>query len=416
MKNGFLLVFVLLAASSVARAADDFIDRVDEALVFSDAQGDLRARVSGTLDLEGYHFQLPAPALLYTESQNLFSPRLSLFLDAQLGRYLYVFAQSRADRGFDPSDEYRRLRLDEYAIRFSPGDEGYLNLQLGKFATVVGNWVERHGSWDNPFVTAPLVYESLTGVWDAAAPGSADTLLRWAHVRPNGYPDGSKDDKDLRLPVIWGPSYGSGLAVSGLIEHFQYAFEVKNSALASRPDSWSVAAVQWQNPTFSGRIGYRPNEAWNLGLSASSGSYLRPSASASLAPGYKREDYREIVVGQDLSFAWHHLQLWAEVYEVRFHLPRVGDADTVSYYVEAKYKFTAQFFAAVRWNQQLFGSLRDSVGNFERWGRDVWRFDFAPAYRFTPHTQLKFQYSLQRTAGPAPAWNNIFALQSTVRF
>jgi len=33
-----------------------------------------------------------------------------------------------------------------------------------------------------------------------------------------------------------------------------------------------------------------------------------------------------------------------------------------------------------------------------------------------PHTQLKFQYSLQRTAGPAPAWNNIFALQSTVRF
>jgi len=416
MKNGFIVAVALIAAVSVAHAADDFIDRLDDALVFSGSQGGIRARLSGTLDLEGYHYQLPAPALLYVESQNLFSPRLTLFLDAQLGPYLYAFVQSRADRGFDPSDEYRRLRLDEYALRFSPGNEGRFNLQLGKFATVVGNWVGRHGSWDNPFVTAPLVYENLTGVWDAAVPGSVDALLRWSHVRPNGYPDLGKDDKDLRLPVIWGPSYGSGLAVSGLIEHFQYAFEVKNTALASRPDSWSAASVQWQTPTFSGRIAYRPNEAWNLGLSASSGSYLKSTASSSLAPGYNRDDYREIVLGQDLSFAWHHLQLWAEVYEARFHIPRVGDADSVSYYLEAKYKFTAQFFGAVRWNQQLFGTLRDGVGDSARWGRDVWRLDLAPAYRFTPHTQLKFQYSLQRTAGPVPAWNNIFAIQSTVRF
>ena len=34
-------------------------------------------------------------------------------------------------------------------------------------------------------------------------------------------------------------------------------------------------------------------------------------------------------------------------------------------------------------------------GDSARWGRDIWRIDSAVAYRFTPHTQLKLQYSLQ---------------------
>jgi hypothetical protein len=78
----------------------------------------------------------------------------------------------------------------------------------------------------------------------------------------------------------------------------------------------------------------------------------------SLPPGRDISDYREFVLGQDISFAWHHLQLWAEFYEARFEVPNVGDADTFAYYVEAKYKFTPQLFGAVRWNQQLFNTIR----------------------------------------------------------
>jgi len=414
MKFFSVVAFVSAAAVSVASAADDFVDPLEDALVFGDTRHGVNARLSGTLDLEAYHYQLPAPGLLYTDSQNLFSPRLSLFLDAQLGQYLYFFAQSRADRGFDPGDEHWRMGLDEFALRLSAGDDGYLHLQIGKFATVVGNWVERHGSWDNPFITAPLVYESLTGVWDSVGPDSVDTLLHWSHVRPSEFPDGVKDDKEHRLPLIWGPSYGSGLALSGLIERFQYAVELKNSALDSRPTSWNPSNVQWQNPTFSVRFGYRPNEAWNFGLSGSTGTYLQPSATIPL--GQKLDNYRELVIGQDVSYAWHHLQVWAEIYEVRFQIPHVGNADVVSYYAEAKYKFTAQFFGAVRWNQQIYGTLRDDAGERSPWGRDSWRIDLAPAYRLTPHTQLKFQYSLQRTTGPTLDWNNFFAIQATLRF
>src|SRR4029450_9659308 len=79
-------------------------------------------------------------------------------------------------------------------------------------------------------------------------------------------------------------------------------------------------------------------------------------------PGRDTGDYREFVLGQDISFAWHHLQLWAEFYEARFEVPNVGDADTFAYYVEAKYKFMPQLFGAVRWNQQLFNTINNGYG------------------------------------------------------
>ena len=87
--------------------------------------------------------------------------------------------------------------------------------------------------------------------------------------------------------------------------------------------------------------------------------------------------------------------MWVEFYEARFQVPRVGNADTFAYYVEAKYKFTPQLFAAIRWNQQLFGDVSDTSTGSVRWSPDLARIDIAVGYRFTSHTQLKLQYDYQ---------------------
>ena len=105
-----------------------------------------------------------------------------------------------------------------------------------------------------------------------------------------------------------------------------------------------------------------------------------------------------------------------EAYEARFAVPRVGDADTFSYYAEVKYKFTPQFFGAVRWNQQTFGTIEHGAGNWVKWGRDTWRIDVAPSYRFTPHLQCKLQYSLLHEAGATREYSHTVALQLTARF
>src|SRR5260370_11397512 len=157
MKTLLALSLCLLAGSGHAFEIDDFFDRLDSTLTVAASDDNLRARLSGTLDLEAYHFQQPAPGLIDSKIDNLFNPRLTLFLDAQLESQIYFFAQSRLDRSFDPSDHGAQIRLDEYALRITPWEDGRFTLQLGKFATVICNWVPRHLSWQNPFVHSPLV-------------------------------------------------------------------------------------------------------------------------------------------------------------------------------------------------------------------------------------------------------------------
>jgi hypothetical protein len=405
MKLGALSLCVF-ASTACAFDIDDFLDRLDNTLTLSVFHDNVRARLSGTLDLEIYHFEQPPPGLINSSIDTLFNPRLTLFLDTQVGSQIYFFAQSRLDRGFDPSNHGAQLRLDEYALRFTPWDDGRFNLQVGKFATVVGNWVPRHLSWENPFINAPLIYENVTPIQDKSAPVSPLNFIYGLYYY----------EKYAFNPVIWGPSYASGISVSGRLDRVDYAVEMKNASLSSRPESWNVTENGFEHPTFSARAGFRPNEAWNFGLSASEGPYFRREAEPTLPPGRDIDDYREFVLGQDASFAWRHLQVWVEFYEARFEVPRVGDADTFAYYLEAKYKFTPQLFGALRWNQQLFSNVNNGAGGRVRWSQDLGRIDVAAGYRFTSHTQLKLQYSFQQeTTGPGDD-NHLIAAQLTVRF
>jgi len=405
MKWHAFALFVF-ACTACAFDIDDALDRLDNTLTLSVFHDNLRARISGTLDLEFYNFQEPPPGLIDSEIDNLFNPRFTLFLDAQVGSQIYFFAQARVDRGFDPTYHGANVRLDEYALRVTPWQDGRFTFQAGKFATVVGNWVPRHLPWDNPFINAPLVYENVTAIQDKYAPSSPLYFI----YSPYFY------QKYTFNPVIWGPSYASGISVSGRLGQFDYAVEMKNASLSSRPESWYITENGFENPTFSSRIGFRPNEAWNFGFSGSEGPYFRREAEPTLPPGRDIGDYREFVLGQDISFAWHHLQLWAEVYEARFEVPNVGDADTLAYYVEAKYKFTPQFFGAIRWNQQLFSTISNGYGGNERWSPDLERIEVAATYRFTPHAQLKLQYSFQHETTAPGQDNHLLATQFTLRF
>lgn len=402
-----LILSLVLTFRGAARA--DSLEKVHDAFSLSDPDHRFHLQLSGLVDLESYFIDRPAPALIFTNRDSLLNPRLTLFLDAQIGSKIYVFAQTRVDRGFDPSDDGAQMRLDEYFLRYSPTRS--INLQIGQFATVVGNWVSRHDSWQNPFINAPLPYENLTGIWDSAAPDEADTLLYWAHV--GEYDSGDYSDKYLRVPIIWGPSYASGIAVSGSLGRFDYAAEMKNAALASRPESWSITQTGFEHPTFNGRVGFRPNEMWNVGFSTSAGPYLVPEAAPSVPAGRSIGDYRELVLAQDMSFAWHHLQLWAELYEARFEVPRIGNADTLAYYLEAKYKITPQLFGALRWNQELFGTIRDE-DHRAKWGNDIWRTDAALGYRFTDYLQGKVQYSFSQES--SQTGGHLVAVQLTVKY
>jgi hypothetical protein len=155
---------------------------------------------------------------------------------------------------------------------------------------------------------------------------------------------------------------------------------------------------------------------WSLGFSASTGPYLEPSATSSLGPGMGRNEYREYIVGQDLGFAWHHWQIWAEIVEARYMIPRLTHVDVLSWYLETKYKITPRFSAALRLDQQQYGHVSDDNGPGIRWGRNAWAVDVAPTLRLAAHLQLKLQYSLQHEDDSPRPWGHVLVLQSTLRF
>jgi len=411
-----LPVLALLAVAAAARAEIAWLDRLDRARALESPGGLVRADLSGLLDLEGYYIDQRPPGLIFGSDTGFVNPRLTLFLDTRVGRHLYGFVEARFDRGFDPRSRFAAAHLDAYLARWTPLDTPLLNLQFGKFATMIGTWAQRHDSWSNPFVTAPLPYENVTAISDGAAPATPQAFLARRNV-----PDRKRD----WVPLVWGPNYTTGGAVFGRVGPLDYAAAVKNAALSARPEEWDARKRGFDQPSASGRLGWRPAVAWTLGASAGSGPYLREKAARTLAPDQDLGDFRETVIGADASYARHHLQLWGEFFAGRFDVPipnlsrlrsSVEEADTAAYYLEGRYKLTPSLFGALRWNQQLFGEVPDGRGGERAWDRDVWRIDAALGYRFDRHLQAKLQYAFSRQTGRLQQGQQLVAAQVTLKF
>ncbi len=411
MKKTLLLLILLASLFLPARlraAQIEWLDRLDDALYLQSSNGWFRTDLSGLIDLETYYIDQKPAGLLFSEDDVFFNPRLSLFLDTKLGSHFYSFAQARVDRGFDPGAVREGdFRFDEYLLRYTPFADSRLNVQIGKFATVVGNWVGRHDSWHNPFINAPLPYENVLIITDHVGPASPAAFL----ARRN-----KPDQKRDWLPVLWGPSYASGASVFGLIEKFEYAIEAKNVALSSRPYAWEANHHAWDYPVVSGRVGYRPDAAWNVGASFSHGPYMLPPEDLLTVGGPRKGRFKQTTVASDVRYSWRHWEIWAEAFASRFEVPAVGDADSVAYYLEAKYEITPRLFGALRWNQQLFDKVPNGLGGEERWDRDIWRIETALGYRFDRHLQTKLQYSYSRQNGPFQQGEQLVAAQLTIKF
>lgn len=388
---------LLMVATGSASAQTAWLDRVDEALAWRSPGGLVRAELSGLADLEGYYVDQRPPGLIFGDDESFVNPRLTLFLDAWLGKQLYGFAQARVDRGFDPREASGAdARADEYLLRWSPFADPRLHLQVGKYATVVGSWVPRHHSWDNPFVTAPLPYESVTTITDGSLPPTSRAFLGRRTIA---------DKKADWVPIVWGPSYATGAAVFGRVGRFDYAAEVKNAAPSSRPQEWDLSDRSLSDPTASARVGFRPSAPWAFGVSFSSGPYLRHGVGDSA---------RQTLVATDASFAWRRLEVWGELFANRFEVPigvRTKDADALAYYLEARYRHGANLFTGVRWNQQLYGDVDDVP-----WDRDVWRVDTVVGWRFDRHWQVKLQYAFTEQVGRLQQGQQLVAVQATLRF
>lgn len=354
-------------------------------------------------DLNFYTIDGTPPGLLAPDPGDdlLIAPRFTLPVDVFWSDWLYGFGKLRFDTGFHPGLAEHELRADEYFVRFGPPDAAF-QIQAGKFATVFGGWVQRHEGDDDAFVQAPLAYNELTSVIDQRAfPGVA--AIAGNRLKPNNVRSW--------IPVIWDAAYIPGFSVFGKAGGLDYAAELKSHSNSSRPAVWD--GWDFANPTWTGRVGHRPNAAWNYGASLSHGAYLQGDSGVDIG------DFDQTTAGLDLSYAHHHWQIWAEILYSQFELPNIADdAQIWSYFIETRYKITPQLFAALRWNQQLYNELSVPAaagGGSTNWDNDVYRIDAAFGYRFDPNTQLKLQYSWTHQNADFQNGENMVGLQLTTR-
>ncbi len=406
-----VLVWAVMTIPLASRGESDqlfeIFDTIEQAARFESKNGFFQVQGGGWADWEIYTIDQRAAGLLHPDADDdiLYRPRLTITTDTFIGKHLYSFAKARWDTGFDAGYETNALRMDEYFLRGSFFESAF-NIQVGKMGTVFGNWVGRHGSWENPFVTSPLPYETVTSISDFNAFSGVNALAanagRWNNLK-------------RWIPMIWGPSYTTGASVFGSVEKFNYAFEAKSAGLSSRLDRWE----EWNfnDIAYAGRIGYHPNAMWDFGFSAAVGSYLRSEADITLPPGSSFDDFDQTTFGFDIKYAHRHLQIWGEFIYSEFELPNIAsDARTGAYYIEARYKWNESLFTALRWNHQLFNSLELPGGGSVNWDNDTVRIDTSIVYRLNRNFQAKLQYSWTHHDANFQNGENLVAGQVTIRF
>jgi hypothetical protein len=364
------------------------------------------ARLALMSDVTVFVPERPPPGLLLSNAVPFVAPRAALLFDTALGPRLTAHVQARIDRGYDPGRHPGGdARFDEYFVEATFDDTLPLSVRAGKFATVFGSWVERHLAWDNPLITAPALYEDMVAITDRAAPADLASFLARGDL---------PDNKAGWVPLVWGPSYTTGAALATNIAAFELAVEVKNAALSSRPAAWSAVDRGFETaPTVTGRVAWQPRADWTFGMSGSRGPYLRREARASLPPGRDLDDFLQTLLAVDLTYERHRLQVWLELVRGGFEVPRVGDVDTFSGFVEVRYKFAPQWWFAGRWNQSWYD---DTPGLDRAWDRALRRLDLGLGYRHDAHVEIKLEYSRGDQSGGDTNGNHLFATQLVIWF
>ena len=68
----------ILCTLIVNSANGDFLDDAEQTLTITAFNKELHLKLSGTLDLEDYYSEKPAPGLIYSAQRNLFNPRATI--------------------------------------------------------------------------------------------------------------------------------------------------------------------------------------------------------------------------------------------------------------------------------------------------------------------------------------------------
>lgn len=321
----WLVVALLFSWAAPARAQDWLVLKgiADGEAWVTDAGSPLVSRNGGQFATLG-DFYLFAAAELH--------PRLQLLFMGEI-------------EGGDATDQADQLEIDyqELLVRYIPSRLAVID--VGRFPSPVGAFVNRRLSTTNPLIGAPDGYALI-------------------------YP--------------W------GVEVSGTVSHFDY-----RAAAMSLPvthEDYLPDPSPAFRPAFGG--GYTPIPELRLGASFTWGPYLNSDLGAAIPAGADWKSYSERIVAFDGRFSRGYFELRGELAFSRYEVPnQTAAVDGITYYLEAKQTWSPRIFTALRVERNDYPFIQP-VGGPTWVARpvDVYNGEVGIGYRASPGTIIKGSY------------------------
>jgi hypothetical protein len=314
------------------------------------------------------------------EGRPTFLWRGDLFLDAAIAGGIILRSNARMTQD-------QTLHIDLLSVTMQDVIDGYLDIEAGIVDLPFLNLGNRRYTWNNPFLTLPLMNEyhlsHLPGgdhpyprrTWDAK--GSEGS-----HILDNGL-------------------YDIGMKFQGGSGIFDYGIAVINGSVG-QTGTYSSDGLNIDK-TFGlvGRIGCTPGMGLSIGISGAagdnfSGEYLYDTSYG--ASAYNPVRYRQTSMGLDVEFSAGHFTCYGQSAYTEFTGPLSDPFSSVALSLEAGYVPLPRLHVAVRGGGIFFlrrhGTALVSGDEVfgERWDFDVVRGEGSIGYRISEASVLRFLY------------------------
>jgi hypothetical protein len=305
------------------------------------------------------------------------SIRARLFAQHWVTPRIGVFAELLYDIESTPRLNGAYIVINEIA------GHDWLGLRAGMAPSLVGNFGLRSTYFNaNPVIGVPLVHQHRTTL-DGSGLATADDMLRRRAANIIG------------LPMMYDACWNPVAELLGNVARFEYSLGVTNGSVSNPLQTRMVDGVQ-----VLARLGYEPVDGLRVGVSALVGPWIGgpkfdPEVAATSFPG-EPDDYDQRLAGVDVEWLLAKLHFFGEAYVSEWEAPLVAeDLGSRGAYVEGRYDFLPEWFAALRVDGMQFSDIEVDAAE-TGWDDDLMRIESSLTYRVAREVHLRANW--QHTA------------------
>jgi hypothetical protein len=269
------------------------------------------------------------------------------------------------------SEDFDIVRPYAAYVRFRPWLSHNFDIQVGQIPPSFGAYGRRSYQGDNALVGYPLAYQYLTSLRPDAAPATiADVLVMRARGWRTQYPIGSAEPGP-GVPLVSAFRWDTGVQAHWTNDMIDLTGSVTTGTLADPRASDNNGGKQ-----VSGRIAIRPVTGLVVGGSAARGTFYSTEVSDALADA--GGSHAQTALGADAEYSIGHWLVRSELVWSRWNVPFAWpaenrDLDSMSGWVEARYRVTPRIVLAARADRLAFSKVEVTADLRPTWDANVWR-------------------------------------------